>query len=110
MLANITNLNTEYSDCTILIDPSDSWTTDKTMSVLLSRLLANYSEYCEEYPSDFTSLEEWKMEVNYHSDCLSEYFYCQDSDNAEFEAILKDTKKSFKFISEYLEDLWIANE
>ena len=50
------------------------------------------------------------MEVNYHSDCLSEYFYCQDSDNAEFEAILKDTKKSFKFISEYLEDLWIANE
>ena len=44
MLANITNLNTEYSDCTILIDPSDSWTTDKTMSVLLSRLLANYAE------------------------------------------------------------------
>jgi len=109
MLANITNLDTDYADCTIITDIPDAWTTDKTICILLSRLLANYAEYCEESPSTF-SLEDWKLEVNYWSDCLNEYYYCQDSESAEFEAVLKDAKKALRFTAQYLEDLWIVNE
>lgn len=110
MLINIANIDSEYEDKQFIISYADSWTMDRSICAILSRLLQELANYVSDYPSGYSCLEDWTHDINTHASSLHEYsniVNCKDEEEAH---ILQDAKDALVFISEYLEELWANNE
>lgn len=111
MLINIANIDTEYEEKQFIVSYNDSWTMDRSMCIILSRLLEELASYVSDFPRGYNSLEDWVHDINTHANSLHEYaniIHCRDE--LEEAHILQDAKIAFRFISEYLEELWAGNE
>jgi hypothetical protein len=111
MLINIANLDTEYEDKQFIVSYPDAWTMDRSMCIIISRLLYELANYVSDYPGDYNSLEDWVHDINTHARSLNEYAHIVScKDEIEEAHILQDAKNAFKFVSNYLEELWANNE
>lgn len=111
MLINIANLDSEYEEKTVLVTYPDSWTLDKSICIIMGSLLQELAVYSTDYPADFSSLLDWQHELNTKGKALKDYYHILDTqDEVEELHLVQDAKEAFKFVSEYLEELWVKDE
>lgn len=108
MLINVSNLETEYEDVHVSTNFYDMQNFDKSVCLIMSKLLSDLSHTVSDYPDSFESLEDWIYSIREASDSLYQYYRISDTNDEITELYLvQDAKDAFMFISDYLQDLWV---
>lgn len=80
---------------------------DKLMAFSSYKLLRAYlSNDCSAWPADFNSKEEWKACLEEHAISLRSYTRLDNYEDEHEHKVVKDAKEAFRFIAEYLEELY----
>lgn len=112
MLANISNIDTDFQDIQIYVTEDDTNTLDKLTCILFSRLLNEFAKNYnyKDFPSDFEDGDEWMSAVSFYADCLERYTSIEEVSEIEELSIVEDAKEAVRFIGDYLDSFWMPND